>query len=294
MIEQVQHVARTTIVQDAWQRGAAAHAARLDLRHLRRPREGPAHRGGLAGQARSRTTWPRSPTSRATSATLDPSRQRHEDVRGTAPAHRVSRRHARRRAGRARRDPRRVGRRQVDAAQPHRRPRSRPMRGTIVVAGQDLAPLDDDALHAAAAQAHRLRVPGVPRAALPDGRAERRAAARAPRARRARSASDRVAADARGGRARRSRREHAARALRRRAAARRHRARARPPSGDRARRRADRQSRSGVGRGRDRAPARPRARAESACGVLVTHSRAAAAVADRVLTLTATGLVEGS
>ena len=31
-----------------------AHAPRLDLRHLRRPREGPAHRGGFRGQARGR------------------------------------------------------------------------------------------------------------------------------------------------------------------------------------------------------------------------------------------------
>jgi len=38
---------------------------------------------------------------------------------------------------------------------------------------------------------------------------------------------------------------------------------------------------------------RERIRSEAACGVLVTHSRAAAALADRALTLTSTGLVAG-
>ena len=53
VIEQVQHVARTTIVQDAWRRGQSLtlHGC---VRHLRRPREGLAHRGGFARQARVR------------------------------------------------------------------------------------------------------------------------------------------------------------------------------------------------------------------------------------------------
>ena len=76
--------------------------------------------------------------------------------------------------------------------------------GSIVLDGVDLATLDDDALTALRRDADGLRLPGLPRAAVPDRRAERRAAAVADRRR---GAPCRIEGrgDARGRRARRPR-----------------------------------------------------------------------------------------
>jgi putative ABC transport system ATP-binding protein len=82
----------------------------------------------------------------------------------------------------------------------------------------------------------------------------------------------------------------AAHALGRPAAARRDRARPRPPPAADPRRRADRQPRSGHGRARPRV-ARRAVREHGAACLLCTHSRSAAAHADRIVTLTTSGIV---
>ena len=191
VIEQVRQRRRTTIVQDAWRRGQPLTRARLDLRHLRRSREGPADRGRLRGEARiglrrrgsrdvARATLIRlhnvtkafpGPRPRIVldRVSLDGGARRSmvailgESGVGkstllnlVAGLDRARRRHDRRR----RRRPRAARRRRADALR---------------------------------REQHRLRVPGLPRAAVPDGRAERRAAAGARSACATRDASARVA-----------------------------------------------------------------------------------------------------
>ena len=99
----------------------------------------------------------------------------------------VSTRVARRRVRRHRR---RVGRRQVDTAQLHRRAWTPWTRARCVIDGIDIAALDERPRALLRRAAPRLRVPGVPRAAAPERGAERRpaAAAAGPTRRRARRA----------------------------------------------------------------------------------------------------------
>ena len=165
VIEQVNHVARTTIVQDAWRRGqpltlhgwiyGISDGLVKDLRD----------RGGLRGEARIRLRRRGRATSHARDC--DPASttsRRRFPVRGMRTVlDRVSLDVAQGARGR---DPGRVGCRQVDAAQPHRgtRPRGRRHDRSRRARPDRAARRRADAV---AARACRLRVPGLPRAALP-------------------------------------------------------------------------------------------------------------------------------
>ena len=140
-------------------RGAGERTAR-DARH------GDCPTGGIA-------TWCRCPSLPAPArvGTLDacsPSARWPRPTRGRrrAPSSPTSRSSSRRRL---RRDHGRVGRRQVDAAEPARRPRPARCRHDR---GRRRRPRDARRRRAdaAAPPADGLRVPGVPRAAVPDGR----------------------------------------------------------------------------------------------------------------------------
>ena len=217
---------------------------------------------------------------------VDPLSSRSRPRQALRRRRRLQRRRPRRRARRVRRGGRRVGRRQVDPAELHRRARRDRRRLACASPAPTSTALDE------AAQAHfrreqpRLRVPGLPCAAAPERRAQRRLPLllQAPARRGARrEVLAAVGLDGLGD-------APAADAVGRPAPARRDRARAGAPAAADPRRRADRQPR----------PARPpsacwrccasRCAREGAACVLVTHSRAAAARADRVLTLTPAGI----
>ena len=182
---------------------------------------------------------------------------------------------------RVRRDPRRIGRRQVDAAELHRRARH----ASTPAACASTAPTSPRSTTTRSAllrrAAPRLRVPGLSRAAAP----ERRRTTSACRCCCCGRPDDaRVQAHARRGRPATASGARLPQTLvGRPAAARRDRARAGAPAAADPGRRADRQPRPGHRRARDGRCSPRRCASDGAACVLVTHSRAAAARADRVL-----------